>query len=144
MIPKMAIDQANLTHREKMRRIWDAYLAEMGVIWKVLLSAYTNAKKVCDAGVNATQKARKARLDDAWKAYQRATRTGEESSYGTYDEEKLTIDAECNKEIEHANEVYEKAVISAEEAFRKGKALIQEKYKADTIDLIDIYFEAHP
>ena len=144
MIPKMAIDQANLTHREKMRRIWEAHIVEMGVIWKLLLSAYTNAKKVHNAGVNASEKARKARLNDAEKAYQRATRTGEEASYSTYDEEKLNIDAEADKEIEHANDVYDKSVILAEEAFRKAKALIQENYKAETINSIDTYFEAHP
>ncbi len=144
MIPKMAIDQANLTHREKMRRIWESYTVEMSVIWKLLESAYLNAKKVRDATISAAEKSRKARLDDAWKIYRRATRTGEGASFSTYEEEKLTIDAECNKEIEHANEVYEKAVISAEEAFGKAKALIQEKYKTDTIDSIDTYFEAHP
>lgn len=144
MIPKMAIDQANLTHREKMRRIWEGYAAEMGVVWKLLESAYLNAKKVCDAAISASEKSRKARLDDAWKIYRRATRTGEAASYGTYEEDKLTIDAECDKEIEHAKEVHEKSLNSAEEAFGKQKALIQEKYKADTIKAIDTYFEAHP
>jgi len=144
MIPKMAIDQANLTHREKMRRIWESCMAEISVIWKLLESAYLNAKKVRDAAISASEKARKARLGDAWKIYQRATRTGEGASFSTYEEEKLTIDAECNKEIEHANDVNEKSVISAEEAFGKAKALIQENYKAETIKAIDTYFEAHP
>lgn len=144
MIPKMAIDQAKITHREAMRKIWDAYVAEMDVIWRLLQSAYVNTKKAHDATADAAVKARNSRRGDAWKIYQQATRTGEGASFGTYEEEKLTIDSDCDKEVQHADEVYEKTIASAEEAFRKGKVEIQERYKTDTIACVETFFEAHP
>jgi hypothetical protein len=144
MIPKMAIDQARVTHRNSMARIWYSYLAAADAAWRFLESAYSNARKTLNSAMKAAEKSRKSKHDDAWRNHKRALRTSEGAPFRTYEETKLSIDSEFEQEREHAKEVYEKAVAAAEDEFKKQMATINEKYKDDTATCVDNFLEAHP
>lgn len=144
MIPKMAIDQARVTHRNSMARIWFTYFAAAEAAWRFLESAYSNAKKAYNASVKAAEKARRSKHEDAWRNHKRALRTTEGAPFRTYEEVKLSIDAEFEQEKDHTKEVHEKAISTAEDDFKKQMSAINERYKDDTTTCLDNFFDAHP
>lgn len=144
MIPKMAIDQARLTHRNAMAGIWYSYMNAAEAAWRFLDSAYSNARKAYKSAIKAAEKSRRSKSEDAWRNHKRALRTGEGAPFSTFEETKLSIDSDFEQEKEHTKAVFEKAISTAEDEFKKQINAINEKYKDDTANCIDNFIEAHP
>jgi len=144
MIPKRAIEQARVAHRELMSQIWNRVLESMRAEWNTLESSYDSGDKTCKATLKAIFKERKARKDEAWKNHLRDTRTKEGGKYDTYQEEERSIDENCDSQVAQAQQTCSKANVEAEARYQKRIRDILSQYKDDTDACVDKFIAEHP
>lgn len=144
MIPKRAIEQARIAHRELMNQIWNRVLESMRAEWNTLESSYDSGDKTCKATIKAISKERKTRKDEAWKNHLRDTRTKEGGKYDTYQEEERLIDENCDSQVAQAQQTRSKANMEAEARYQKRIKDILSTYKDDSDACVDKFIAEHP
>lgn len=144
MIPRFAIEQANKTYQNSMKRAWDDYMGRLAVIFKTYQSGHSNADKSLASTTLVATRTRDASLREALGTFKQMTSKAETSSWETYEQAKQTAEENHSTVMDNANQAFGDAERIANENYQVSKGEALKEYEEVVGKAMTSYKESLP